>query len=77
MAVSDPPERGIDRLLAVVARLRGKDGCPWDREQTLETLKPYLIEESYEMIDAVDSGDVERHRERTLAIFNRLFVDGR
>jgi len=55
--------RGIDRLLEVVARLRGRDGCPWDREQTLETLKPYLIEESYEVIEAVDSGHVDRHKE--------------
>jgi len=40
-----------------MARLRGEDGCPWDREQTLETLKPHLIEESYEVLDAIDSGD--------------------
>ena len=55
--------RGIDRLLAVVSRLRGKDGCPWDREQNLQTLKRYLVEESYELLDAVDSGDPERHKE--------------
>ncbi len=49
-------ERGIDRLLHVVDRLRDRDGCPWDREQTLETLKPYLVEECYEVLDALDSG---------------------
>ena len=54
---------GITRLLAVISRLRGKHGCPWDREQTLTSLKPYLIEESYELIDAIDSGDRERHKE--------------
>jgi tetrapyrrole methylase family protein/MazG family protein len=60
---SDPAPRGIDRLLDVVRRLRGEDGCPWDREQTLVSLKRYLIEESYELLDAVDSGDPGRHRE--------------
>ena len=54
---------GIARLLAVIRRLRGKRGCPWDREQTLESLKPYLVEECYELIDAIDSGDRERHKE--------------
>ncbi len=47
----------IDRLLAVMRRLRGPDGCPWDREQTLASLKSGLIEEAYEVIDAIDSGD--------------------
>ncbi|MFC1497818.1 nucleoside triphosphate pyrophosphohydrolase [Verrucomicrobiota bacterium] len=54
---------GTERLLWVVDRLRDKGGCPWDREQTLESLKQYLIEESYEVIDAIDSGDVDKHKE--------------
>lgn len=53
----------IQRLTEVVARLRGEDGCPWDREQTLESLKQYLIEECYEVIDAVDSNNPEKHKE--------------
>ncbi len=57
------PERGIDRLLQVVDRLRGEGGCPWDREQTLETLKPYLVEECYEVLDALDDGDPDHHAE--------------
>ncbi len=57
------PERGIDRLLHVVDRLRGEGGCPWDREQTLETLKPYLVEECYEVLDALDSDDADAHAE--------------
>lgn len=40
-----------------MARLRGEGGCPWDREQTHETLKPYLIEEAYETLEAIDSGE--------------------
>ena len=46
-----------------MARLRGPGGCPWDREQTLATLRPYLLEETYEVLEAIDSGDVREHRE--------------
>ncbi len=46
----------IEELLNVMRRLRGPDGCPWDREQTLESLKSDLIEEAYEVIDAIESG---------------------
>ena len=44
----------IQKLVDLVARLRGENGCPWDREQTRETLKPMLIEEAYEVLDALD-----------------------
>src|ERR1700741_4256143 len=44
----------IDRLKQIVERLRSPDGCPLDREQTNESLKPHVIEESYELIDAID-----------------------
>lgn len=59
-----PPVRVKDRydfmdLIAVMDRLRGENGCPWDMEQTHESLKKYLIEESYEVIDAIDKGDME------------------
>ncbi len=53
----------VDRLLAIMARLRGPDGCPWDREQTLATLRPYVLEETYEVLEAIDGGDPEAHRE--------------
>lgn len=53
----------FDRLTAIMARLRGEGGCPWDREQTHESLKPYLIEETYETIEAIDSGDPAHLRE--------------
>jgi tetrapyrrole methylase family protein / MazG family protein len=53
----------MEKLLAIMARLRAKDGCPWDAEQTLVSLKPYLIEECYEVIDAIDSGDPGQHME--------------
>jgi len=45
------------QLVEVVARLRSPTGCPWDREQTLETIKPFTLEETYELLEAIDSGD--------------------
>jgi tetrapyrrole methylase family protein/MazG family protein len=45
---------GLDDLVAIMDRLRGPGGCPWDREQTHETLKQYLLEETYETIDAIE-----------------------
>ena len=47
----------IQRLVTIMARLRGENGCPWDLEQTHLTLKKYLIEEAYECLDAIDSGN--------------------
>jgi MazG family protein len=53
----------FEKLVAVQKRLRAPHGCPWDREQTHATLRPYLIEEAYEAIDALDSGDDEKFAE--------------
>jgi len=53
----------VERLVAIMARLRGPDGCPWDREQTLASLRPYVLEETYEVLEAIDAGDPEAHRE--------------
>jgi tetrapyrrole methylase family protein/MazG family protein len=49
----------FDALLSLMARLRGDGGCPWDREQTRESLKPYLVEEAYEVLQAIDEGDAD------------------
>jgi tetrapyrrole methylase family protein/MazG family protein len=57
------PEHPFDRLCWVMERLLSPEGCPWDREQTHESLKQYLIEEAYEVCDAVDSGDFEHLQE--------------
>ena len=53
----------LAQLLAIMARLRAPGGCPWDREQTHASLKPNLIEESYETLDAIDSGDPRKLKE--------------
>ena len=53
----------IMELERVMAKLRGGNGCPWDREQTLDSLQPYLIEEAYEVLDALAGGDPVAHCE--------------
>jgi tetrapyrrole methylase family protein / MazG family protein len=61
-----PSGRGGDRLLdlvRVVARLRAPDGCPWDRAQTHRSLRRHLLDETYELLDAIDDGDPGRLRE--------------
>ena len=47
----------FDDLIAAMARLRGEQGCPWDKEQTHVTLKPFLLEETYELLEAIERGD--------------------
>src|SRR3954469_4875390 len=51
------------RLVDIVATLRSPEGCPWDREQTIDSLKPYVLEETYEVLDAIDRGDHAALRE--------------
>jgi MazG family protein len=48
---------GFARLVEIMARLRAPGGCPWDREQTFDTIKPYLLEETYEVMDSIDARD--------------------
>jgi len=50
-------KRSFDELVQLMTKLRGPDGCPWDRKQTLPSLKPFVIEESYEVVDAIDRDD--------------------
>ena len=50
-------KRSFDELVQLMTRLRGPNGCPWDRKQTLPDLKPYVIEEAYEVVDAIDRDD--------------------
>jgi MazG family protein len=50
-------KRSFDQLVQLMTTLRGPDGCPWDRKQTLASLKPFIIEESYEVVDAIDRDD--------------------
>jgi MazG family protein len=54
---ADPAAAGFARLVEIMARLRAQGGCPWDREQTFDTIKPYLLEETYEVLDSIDARD--------------------
>lgn len=57
------PGENFVQLVELMRRLRAPDGCPWDREQTHESLKRYLLEETYEALDALDKGDLTALRE--------------
>ena len=64
-AMSTLPKAGVafDRLCEIVARLRAPGGCPWDREQTNESILPQLVEEAYELVEAVRADDIPNFRE--------------
>lgn len=57
------PHPAFARLVEIMATLRGPAGCPWDREQTPDTLKPYLIEETYEVLEALEAKDWQAFKE--------------
>ena len=62
--MADPSvAEAFTRLVDIMARLRAPGGCPWDREQTPATLRPYLLEEVYEVLDALDEGDADHLRD--------------
>src|SRR5512139_2613898 len=55
--------KNLSRLLRIMAQLRAPDGCPWDREQTHHSLRHNLIEECYETLDALDTGNLQEFRD--------------
>lgn len=59
----NPKESSLEKLLSVMDRLRGDNGCPWDREQTIESLTPFITEEAYEVVDAIEEGSAEDIKE--------------
>jgi MazG family protein len=67
--------REFVRLIEIMAALRAPDGCPWDREQTIDTLKKYVLEETYELLEAIDRHDHEALREELGDfLFEAVFV---
>lgn len=64
-AMQLPEQKGqsLPRLVEIMQRLLAPNGCPWDREQTLATLRPYVVEEAHEVVDAIDSGSPSELRE--------------
>lgn len=61
--MEDEARERFGELIRIMARLRGDGGCPWDREQTHESIKPYFVEETYEALEAIDEGDPDKLRE--------------
>ncbi len=55
--------KNLEKLIEIIEVLRSPNGCPWDREQTHKTLRPNMLEEAYEAVDAMDSGDLKHLRE--------------
>jgi MazG family protein len=55
--IGEPRADALRKLVAIVDRLRASDGCPWDREQTLASVAPHLVEESHELVEAIETGD--------------------
>jgi tetrapyrrole methylase family protein/MazG family protein len=53
----------FEALLEIMRRLRAPGGCPWDREQTHASLRPFVLEETYEVLEAIDAGNIEDLRE--------------
>ncbi len=66
--------RSLPGVRAVMERLYGPDGCPWDREQTHESLRKYLLEECYEVVDAIDRGSMDALREELGDLLAHVFM---
>ncbi len=65
----EKPRSLLQDLTELMRKLRSKDGCPWDREQSHASLKPHLVEETYEVIDAIDSGEPDKLKEELADLF--------
>ena len=74
MGISEREMRTFEGFKAIIARLRGPDGCPWDRAQTHASLKPYLLEETYEALAALDEGDPQRLRDELGDLLLEVFL---
>ena len=72
--MSDAPRaaQAFARLVEIMATLRGPGGCPWDREQTIATLQPFVLEETYEVVEAID-----RHEHEVAELFTERGVIAR
>lgn len=64
--------KDFDKLLEIADRLLGPDGCSWDKEQTIDTLKPYMLEEMHELLEAIDLGDAGKMKEEVGDCFYNL-----
>lgn len=77
MPSSSPSGTGLARLKAIVDRLRSPGGCPWDLEQTPESLKPFLLEEAHEVAEAIDGGEPGELRDELGDLLMNIFLQAR
>ena len=75
-----PPEfqdllPAFQRLCEVIAKLRSPEGCPWDRQQTMKTIKPYTLEETYELLEAIDADDNAAIQEELGDVLLQVILD--
>ena len=71
------PSHSFNRLKEIIDRLRGSDGCSWDRQQTHASLKPYLVEECYEVLHAIDECQPEKLREELGDLLLQIMLHSR
>ena len=62
----------LEEFIITISKLRGPDGCPWDREQTHQTLGRYLLEESYEVLEAIHEDDSKKLKEELGDLFLQI-----
>jgi tetrapyrrole methylase family protein/MazG family protein len=74
MGISEEEMRTFEGFRAIIARLRAPDGCPWDRAQTHASLKPYLLEEAYEALAALDEDDPQMLRDELGDLLLEVFL---
>jgi tetrapyrrole methylase family protein/MazG family protein len=72
MNLKDTP--ALYRLKEIAKKLRSKNGCPWDMEQTFDSLKPYLIEEAYEVYDAIENGNLDELKEELGDLLYQIYA---
>lgn len=67
------PEQSFQKLVSIVNTLMGEDGCPWDKVQTHDSLKPYLVEETYEVLESLDDGRPDHIKEELGDLLYQIF----
>src|SRR3954470_22844457 len=73
--MTDSPGAKFEALLDIMRQLRAPGGCPWDREQTLASLRPFVLEETYEVLEAIDTGNmIELREELGDFLFEAVFL---
>ncbi|MBW1971955.1 MAG: nucleoside triphosphate pyrophosphohydrolase [Spirochaetes bacterium] len=63
----------FSRLINLIETLRGKDGCPWDKKQTIDSIKPFVVEECYELVEAIDEGSLSGIKEELGDLLFHIF----